>query len=174
MQKDKIVAVKQEDLTQNTLDGRILALNNAHAQELSWLDASKLTNLIAQASVAWRIGSVDAFLLAFDQEAPYDNPNFQWFHSRYARFIYIDRVVVASSARGRGYARQLYEHLIAFGLENGQQRLVCEVNTAPPNPASDAFHASMGFVVVGTATIHDGLKTVQYFERRLVPDGTSR
>jgi predicted GNAT superfamily acetyltransferase len=43
---------------------------------------------------------------------------------------------------------------------------VCEVNAEPPNPASDAFHAAMGFAEVGSATLGGG-KQVRYFERLL-------
>ncbi len=49
----------------------------------------------------------------------------------------------------------------------GQTRVVCEVNLDPPNPASDAFHANMGFVEIGQAAIHNGAKTVRYFEKLL-------
>ncbi|MGD9881717.1 MAG: GNAT family N-acetyltransferase, partial [Reyranella sp.] len=54
----------------------LLALNNEHAAELSWLDAGRLAELVGRAFVARRIGIVDAFLLAFDQDADYDSPNF--------------------------------------------------------------------------------------------------
>jgi uncharacterized protein len=42
----------------------------------------------------------------------------------------------------------------------------CEINLLPPNPASDAFHARMGFVEVGAAQLANG-KTVRYLERAL-------
>jgi predicted GNAT superfamily acetyltransferase len=45
--------------------------------------------------------------------------------------------------------------------------IVCEVNLDPPNPASDAFHAALGFAEVGTAVIDNGDKTVRYLSRRL-------
>jgi predicted GNAT superfamily acetyltransferase len=98
----------------------------------------------------------------FDQGAQYDSPNFLWFRSRYPRFVYVDRIVVASSARGRGLARRLYDDLFKQAIAAGHDRVVCEVNMQPPNPASDAFHAALGFVEVGTATIHDGNRTVRY------------
>ena len=73
----------------------VLALNNAHAAELSWLDRDRLTLLPRHVFHARRIGEVDGFLMAFDQGAAYDSPNYLWFRQRYRRFFYIDRVVVA-------------------------------------------------------------------------------
>jgi predicted GNAT superfamily acetyltransferase len=145
----------------------LLALNNAHAQELSWLEPERLEHLIREAFLARRIGELDAFLLAFDQDARYDSPNFLWFCARYPKFVYVDRIVVASSARGRGCARKLYEDLFEQALRAGHARVVCEVNSDPPNPGSDAFHAALGFVEVGTASIHGGAKTVRYLSREL-------
>jgi predicted GNAT superfamily acetyltransferase len=140
----------------------LLALNNAHVQELSWLEPERLEYLVREAFLARRIGKVDAFLLAFDQDARYDSPNFIWFRARYPRFVYVDRIVVAPSARGRGCARQLYSDLFEHAARAGHDRVVCEVNTIPPNAASDAFHAALGFVEVGTASLYDGSRTVRY------------
>jgi uncharacterized protein len=154
------------------LGAAILALNNAHAQQLSWLEPERLEQLVAQSFLAWRIGSLDAFLLAFDQDAPYDSPNFLWFRARYPRFVYIDRIAVTPSARGRGLARLLYCDLFDTARRRGHTHIACEVNVDPPNPTSDAFHAALGFVEVGCASIHDGSKTVRYLERTL--DVTTR
>lgn len=145
----------------------LLALNNAHAQELSWLEPARLQHLVRQAFLARRIGNLDAFMLALDQDAPYDSPNFLWFRSRYPRFVYVDRIVVASSARGRGCARRLYHDLFERAARAGHERVVCEVNARPPNPESDAFHVALGFVEVGSASIHDDSKTVRYLSRGL-------
>jgi uncharacterized protein len=149
------------------LGAAILALNNAHAQQLSWLEPARLEQLVAQSFLAWRIGSLDAFLLAFDQDAPYDSPNFLWFRARYPRFVYIDRIAVTPSARGQGLARLLYCDLFDTARRRGHTHIACEVNVDPPNPTSDAFHAALGFVEVGCASIHDGSKTVRYLERTL-------
>ena len=145
----------------------LLALNNEHATELSWLTSERLTHLVRQAFFTRRIGLIDAFLLAFDQDADYDSPNFLWFRSRYKRFVYVDRIVVAARSRGRGLARLLYRDLFAEAVRAGHVRVVCEVNSQPPNPASDAFHAALGFVEVGTAAIDGGGKTVRYLLRSL-------
>lgn len=149
------------------LNTAMLALNNAHVQELSSLQPARLQQLIAHAFLARRIGHLDAFLLAFDQDAPYDSPNFLWFRSRYPRFVYIDRIAVAPSARGRGLARRLYGELFDEAHRREHQHVVCEVNLAPPNPPSDAFHAALGFVEVGRASIHAGSETVRYLQRTL-------
>ena len=106
-------------------------------------------------------------LLALDQDAAYENPNFEWFKERRKRFVYIDRVIVAAAARGKGLAGRLYRDLFAKAAAAGHRCVVCEVNVEPPNPASDAFHKSMGFEAIGEATIYGGTKAVRYFERTL-------
>ena len=151
----------------SALGNAVLALNNAHAQELSWLEAARLEYLVREAFLARRIGHLDAFMLAFDQDARYDSPNFIWFRARYPRFVYVDRIVVASTARGRGCARRLYSDLFEHAVRAGHDRIACEVNKIPPNPASDAFHAALGFVEVGTASVHDGSRTVRYLLQTL-------
>jgi len=157
-----------------SLGAALLALNNAHAQELSWLEPARLQHLVEQAFLARRIGNLDAFLLAFDQGARYDSPNFLWFRARYPRFVYVDRIVVAASARGRGLARALYDDLFGHAVAGGHGRVVCEVNTQPPNPASDAFHAALGFVEIGAASVYDGSRTVRYLSRALRTQPASR
>jgi predicted GNAT superfamily acetyltransferase len=153
----------------NASEPAILALNNAHAMELSWLDAERLASLLGQAFYARGIGEVDAFLLAFDQSAAYDNPNYLWFRERYPRFVYVDRVVVAPALRGRGYARRLYADLFDEARRAGHAIVVCEVNSDPPNPASDAFHAALGFSEVGRAAFHHRQKTVRYLACMIEP-----
>jgi predicted GNAT superfamily acetyltransferase len=163
---DAVTPLAKSDLA--GADGHaLLALNNDHAVELSWLEPERLTHLVGEAFVARRVGMADALLLTFDHTANYDSPNFLWFRERYPAFVYVDRVVVADAARGRGLARRLYDDLFAAAKAAGHERIVCEVNSDPPNPASDAFHAALGFVPVGTAQIHGGKKTVTYLERAL-------
>jgi predicted GNAT superfamily acetyltransferase len=145
----------------------VLALNNQHAEELSWLEPKELSHLIGQSFHAPRIGNLEAFLIAFDQGADYDSPNFLWFKARYPRFIYVDRILVAAEARGKGHARRLYSDLFDRAKRAGHDVIVCEINLDPPNPVSEAFHAALGFSNVGEAVIHGGKKAVRYFERPL-------
>jgi predicted GNAT superfamily acetyltransferase len=144
----------------------VLDLNNAHAVELSWLDPGRLDAFLRTAFYAEAVGELDAFLIAFDEGAPYDSPNFLWFRERYERFVYVDRVVVAAAARGRGLARRLYDDLFARTAASGRDLVACEVNVEPPNPASDAFHAAQGFVELGRGAVGGG-KTVRYLTRRV-------
>ena len=158
---EQLTAIRPQD------EPAILALNNAHAAELSWLEPQSLSALLAASSWSRRVGEADAFLIAFDQDSAYDGANFLWFRDRYPRFIYVDRVAVAAHARGRGLARGLYEALFAHAAAAGHALVTCEVNADPPNPASDAFHAALGFSAVGMAVLPDGSKSVRYFIRPL-------
>ena len=160
-------SVTEVDLTGLSGDA-LLALNNAHATELSWLESDRFCHLVNQAFLARRVGPAEAMLLAFDQDADYDSPNFLWFRSRFDRFVYVDRIVVAPAARGRGHARRLYNRLFAHAARSGHGRVACEVNVDPPNPASDAFHFALGFTQVGTGRVHAG-KTVRYLMRKIGP-----
>ena len=149
------------------LEPAVLALNNEHAVELSWLEPDRLHDLIGRAFYARRVGELAAFLIAFDQSADYDSPNYLWFRERYPRFVYVDRIVVDRGARGQRLAQLLYEDLFARAVNSGHERVCCEVNSDPPNPASDAFHARLGFTEVGAAAIHGGAKSVRYLVRAL-------
>jgi predicted GNAT superfamily acetyltransferase len=146
----------------------VLALNAAHETETSPLDAASLQALL---DAAFHVGLVErgreAFLIAFDQAAPYACPNFVWFQARYARFVYVDRIIVDAAARGRGHARTLYRELFDAAAAAGHTIITCEVNLVPPNPGSDAFHAALGFEEVGRGAPDGTDKRVRYLVHRL-------
>lgn len=139
-------------------------LNNAFAKETSFLDEADWTRLTRMARFAFAMP--DAFVIAFDQDANYDSPNFLWFRDRYERFAYVDRIVVTDTAHGQGLGRALYEKLFAEAKAAGYPCLMAEVNTNPPNPGSLSFHARMGFEAVGEVTFSPD-KSVRYFARTL-------
>lgn len=145
-----------------------LALNAAHETETGPLDGPALDRLLAE---AFHVGAMGggryALLIAFDETADHDSPNFLWFRRRHARFVYVDRVMVGAAARGRGVARALYDALFMAARASGRDLVCCEVNSLPPNPGSDAFHAALGFSAVGEAALAGGAKRVRYMERRL-------
>ena len=144
----------------------IYALNKKHEVELSPLTRDGVLSMVSRATYARAIDG-GAFLLGFDQTGDYDSPNFIWHRDRFEQFLYVDRIAVAATHRRRGLAAKLYEDIFAFALKRGDERVVCEVNSDPPNPTSDAFHKAQGFVVVGEAFLDDRGKTVRYLAKEL-------
>jgi uncharacterized protein len=150
-------------------EAAILELNNAHEVELSRLDGARLRHLLAAAYHARMAPQGVAFLIAFAPDADYDGVHFSWLRDRFDDFVYVDRVVVSSEARGRGIARALYADLFQRAQSDGHSMICCEVNVDPPNPASDAFHASLGFQEIGRASMANG-KIVRYFTKTIVAE----
>jgi len=170
-------------------------LNQRYATELSPLTVEQFSSHLAKTSYARTVGERAAFLLAFDQDADYDGPNYTWHKthlesqaqlaglngqdrqndaggqnsSELNRFFYVDRIVVSPAHQRQGLARLLYQDLFQVAETRGPGPVVCEVNSDPPNPASDAFHASLGFEILGEAWLPDRRKTVRYLSRSL-PD----
>jgi uncharacterized protein len=130
----------------------ILALNAESVRFLSPLDARRLAELHEQASYHRVIASPDGiagFMLAFADNAIYNSPNYGWFAARYRRFVYIDRIVVAVTARKHGFARMLYEDIWEHAERIGAATITCEIDVLPPNPESLSFHERLGFLEVG-------------------------
>ena len=137
----------------------LLALNAASVEVLSPLDGPRLRALLAEAALCRVVedaGRILAFVLAFRERACYDSPNYRWFDARYARFLYVDRVVVDARHRGAGLGRRLYADVFECARRQGVPRVTCEFDVAPPNPASQRFHARQGFNEVGRRTLADG------------------
>lgn len=148
--------ITQDDLPE------LLELNQAHVTELSSLSLPDLRRMVDTAFLAMCADSRGALLLTFDQDAAYDSTNFNWFKARYERFVYVDRIVVAARERGNGLAGKLYETLFDAARAAGHTMICCEINTDPPNPASDRFHEALGFEEAGLAHLADRGKSVRY------------
>jgi hypothetical protein len=141
----------------------LVALNNTFAAEVNELSPLGLARLFAVAAYTRMTEDGAAFLFAFSEATPIQGPNHAWFAAREPRSLYVDRVVVAPHAQGRGLGRALYDDLAAAA---GDRPLCCEVNLAPPNPQSHAFHLRLGFAPVGEAIDPRNGKRVQYLLRR--------
>lgn len=144
----------------------VLALSARHEAETGRLHRDALRAMRDASYLSAVAPGQGGYLITFDQDGAYESPNFLWFKAHFARFVYVDRIVIDPSARGRGLARQLYEHCFERARADGHDMVGCEVNIDPPNPASDAFHLRMGFAEVGRATLANG-KTVRYLKRDL-------
>jgi predicted GNAT superfamily acetyltransferase len=141
----------------------IYALNLAEVQHTSAMDVARLTELSAIScyhKVASLDGIVSAFLLAMCPDSPYVNDNFEWFSKKYARFIYIDRVVVSPASRGLRLGSLLYEDIFRHARSNGIPLVTCEYNIVPPNEPSRLFHEKFGFKEQGTQWVANGTKRV--------------
>lgn len=141
----------------------ILALNEASVSLLSPLSTQRLADLHSKAAlhrVAERNGEAIGFLLAFREGADYDSPNYRWFAERYPLFLYVDRVVVAGTARGQGVGTLLYRDMFEFAAASAVGLVTCEFDIDPPNPASERFHAGFGFREAGRQWVADGTKQV--------------
>jgi len=138
------------DVREHELD-LVLALNNAAGPGILPMDAGKLRFFWENADyfrVAEKDGHLAGFLVALGQDAPHDSPNFLWFRERYPSFLYIDRIVIASTRRGAGVGRVFYGDVQSFA-EVRMPRLCAEVFLEGSNHPALLFHGSFGFREVG-------------------------
>jgi predicted GNAT superfamily acetyltransferase len=141
----------------------ICALNLAEVQHTSPMDIARLAELSAISCYHKLVcldGIVSAFLLAMCSGSTYKNDNFEWFSKKYARFIYVDRVVVSSASRGLRLGSLLYEDMFSYARSNAIPLVACEYNLVPPNEPSRLFHDKFGFREQGTQWVANGAKRV--------------
>jgi len=127
----------------------VVALNNSAHPAVTMLTEEELSALFAMCDVALvatnRHHEISAFLLSLGQGQPYESENYRWFEKRGVRHQYIDRIVVAESAKGTGVGRAFYESVFERARERGANEVTAEVNLEPENPGSIAFHERLGF-----------------------------
>ena len=141
----------------------ILALNQEAVHFTSPMDLARLTHLDTQSAYHRVIeldGEVVAFLLALREGADYPNPNYGWFSERLDSFLYVDRIVIASTQQGKRLGQALYDDLFAYARRQGIGQIACEFDVEPPNPVSQKFHARYGFSEMGTQWVAGGSKRV--------------
>ena len=152
---------------------RILALNQEAVHFTSPMDLARLTHLDTQSAYHRVIeldGEVVAFLLALREGADYPNPNYSWFSERLDSFLYVDRIVIASTQQGKRLGQALYDDLFAYARQQGLGQIACEFDVEPPNPVSQKFHARYGFGEVGTHWVAGGSKRVSLQVAPLPPE----
>ncbi len=142
---------------------QILALNEESVHFLAPMNLDRLQLLHGQSAyhrVVDTGNGVEAFLLALREGASYDSVNYGWFVEHCGRFLYIDRVVVSKSARGRGFGTLLYEDLFAYAASTDISPVTCEFDVDPPNEPSRRFHKGFGFTEVGAQHVGPQRKLV--------------
>jgi predicted GNAT superfamily acetyltransferase len=162
------MSISIRDVREHELDS-VLALNNAAGITILPLDAAKARFFYDHATY-FRVAEVDGhlagFLVAFDQDAPYQSSNYLWFRERYPAFVYIDRVVIASSRRGAGVGRVFYADVQSFA-EVRAPHLACEVFLEPRNDAAVLFHGTYGFQEVGQQVMPETSRRVSLLAKEL-------
>lgn len=146
-----------------------LRLRDALADDLATVaalndEAGQAVAPLGPADLQWRFrgapyfrvaevdGAVAGFLIALDAGSGDGNAGYHWFRARHDRFLYVDRIVVASGFRGLGLGRVLYADLISFA-EVRVPVLGCQVALEPRDDAALLFHASLGFREAGQVAL---------------------
>ncbi|HET6152647.1 MAG TPA: GNAT family N-acetyltransferase [Marmoricola sp.] len=130
---------------------QVLAWNQTHVELLAPMDEARLIELLGAVDAGSMIeheGRAVGFVLTFGAGAGIEGVNYQWFSARNPAFLYLDRIVIDSTARRTGVASRVYDAIEARAAELGPV-LCLEVNLDPPNEPSLAFHRARGFVEVG-------------------------
>ncbi|MGI9451308.1 MAG: GNAT family N-acetyltransferase [Geminicoccaceae bacterium] len=142
--------------------GWLLRLNNASVPNVSHLERNDLDDLLESACYA-RMAAIDdrplGALIGFWPGADYQSVHYRWFSKRFEHFFYVDRVIVADDARGKGVGQAIYADIERFAYGR-TERIALEVNSLPPNPVSLRFHQAAGFVEVGEFEHEGGDKKV--------------
>jgi predicted GNAT superfamily acetyltransferase len=149
----------------------VLALNNSavpHVNELSDGEFDWITSHADYFRVAEDEAGLTAFVIALRPGLAYWSLNYRWFSDRGGEFLYLDRIVVDERARGTGVGRAMYDDLDRFA-SGRWPCITLEVNLAPPNPGSLAFHERLGFKQVGVRQEEGGTKAVALMQRTVPP-----
>lgn len=128
----------------------VLELNQACVPEVGDLTEITLQALTSEADAVVvahaRDGRFAGFYVTFGPGAAYGSVNYRWFADRYDSFVYLDRVAIGAGFRRQGLGSQMYRHVEAHATARW---FTLEVNVDPPNDASLAFHAALGFEEAG-------------------------
>jgi predicted GNAT superfamily acetyltransferase len=123
----------------------ITALNEVFVSVTSPMDGERFRELFELSRfclVAEAPNEVLGFVMAMKNGAPYDNGNYKWFDDRVSDMVYVDRIVLASEARGQGVGRVLYRYLseLAQGCRlqcddrgDGYRSTQCTLCPLPPH-----------------------------------------
>ena len=152
-------------------EAQVLKINVEAQSGVAALDHVELARLVGVSPTHVVAADGDAaygYALNFGRDDAYDGEEFLAMRSLIPQpFVYIDQVAVAGAARTQGIGRRLYEALERRAMDLGICCLCCEVNIRPPNPASLAFHARLGFSTLSSMATSDG-RDVVLLEKRII------
>lgn len=147
---------------------QILKVNQEFVHWLAPLDRAQLDWVLSVATYKRQVNDAKAVLFGYPHDADYpDHKNLIWLNRHVSNFFYIDRIIVDASAQGHGYGKLLYQDVENYARESGYSYMACEVNTQPNNPASHAFHLTMGYDAIGDQDYPDYDAAVRYYKKAL-------
>lgn len=162
------MALTLRDVREQDLD-TILTLNNNAGPSILPVDAARM-RLLFEIAPYFRVAEINGvlagFLIALNEDSPYDSPHFSWFKQRQAHFSYIDRVVVDSNQRGAGLGRLFYADVHSFA-EVRSPVLCCEVFLEPRDNVSLLFHGTYGFNELGQGAVPNTTMRVGYLAKSM-------
>lgn len=115
-----------------------------HSMETMAKNIGFCTHTIIAAQYGVPLGAV----MLMREGTAYHSRNYAWHNKHNGQHLYVDRIIVSEKARGLGIGRKLYDYALAAAKDDNIP-LTAEVNTAPNNPQSHAFHLALGFEVAG-------------------------
>ena len=130
----------------------LLEINNAAVPDVGALTTAKaqwLSEHVMLPGLAILDDQPAGVVIVLSDSCGYASDYYRWFTDRYENFLYIDRVIVAEWARGRGVAKQLYQAVDRLA-QASNAAIVADVYSDPPNTRSLNLHRTMGFLEVGT------------------------
>lgn len=132
---------------------RAWEINQANIPAVGDVSIERLRHIVAMANltlVAEVDGEVVGFCVVLPPGTEYSSVNYRWFSERYDDFVYLDRVAVSDSHRGRGIGTALYAEVERRARDSGVAKtFALEVNLRPRNDGSLRFHDRLGFLEVG-------------------------
>ena len=150
----------------------VLAINNEAVPAVNALTASELSDIVNISEKAWVVDEGDKIvgvLIVLGPRESYGSANYTWLNSQFTNFCYVDRIIIATSGKRKGYGKALYLALEEHAVSTGVEMLLCEVNVEPENPQSMAFHESLGWVPFQDRE-HGPGKIVRYFKKLIRSD----
>lgn len=144
-------------IEQRDLD-TVVGLNQAALEGVGALDYESAALLVKQSDQALVLdveGDVAGFVITLPSGATYDSSRYEWFEERLDDYVYLDRIVVASTHRRRGVASQLYDAIEA--------ELPVALEVYDTNAPSLEFHRRRGYQRIGELE-HAGKRNLMFLK----------
>ena len=134
------------------------AINQANIPEVGSIptieEFQKLTLLSSHIIVVQDDTEMAGFIILMREDQDYHSLNYQFLINKFDHFLYVDRVAIKDGFRRQGLGKKIYDEVFNIAKILSID-VCCEVNTAPRNDPSLAFHNQYGFKEVGEKDFGD-------------------